>query len=184
MSSVVADVTGAFMRYGKSCKAENRQRERGREIQNRKRGRDSIKRNHKKKQLKKGESMNVKEGENDEKRRKEKGEGMGDRQRERMGTFFLQHLTVFLKIEQTCKDSGTFLTLINFPCSSKGHNLPVQWAMMQSAPQKAYSNSPLKCAQSLSFIKQIKCSMIIRSMRPLECRMLICKLVDGGCNLV
>lgn len=31
MSSVVADVTGAFMRYGKSCKAENRQRERERE---------------------------------------------------------------------------------------------------------------------------------------------------------
>lgn len=49
MSSVVADVTGAFMRYGKSCKAENRQRERERERQNIKRGRDSIKRNRKKK---------------------------------------------------------------------------------------------------------------------------------------
>lgn len=60
MSSVVAAVTGAFMRYGKSCKAENRQRERGRETQNRKRGRDSIKINSKKKQLKKGESMTVK----------------------------------------------------------------------------------------------------------------------------
>lgn len=60
VSSVVAAVTGAFMRYGKSCKAENRQRERGRETQNRKRGRDSIKINSKKKQLKKGESMTVK----------------------------------------------------------------------------------------------------------------------------
>ncbi len=38
--------------------------------------------------------MTVKEGESDEKGRKEKGGGMGDRQRERMGTFFLQHLTV------------------------------------------------------------------------------------------
>lgn len=104
--------------------------------------------------------MAVKEGESNEKRRKEKGGGMEDRQRERMGTFFLQHLTVFLKIEQTCKDSGTFLTLINFPCSSKGHNLPMQWAMKQSAPHKAYSNSPLKCAKSLSFIKQIKSATI------------------------
>jgi len=142
VSSVVADVTGAFMRYGKSCKAENRQRERERERHRiKKRGRDSLKRSSKKKQLKKGESMAVKEGMSNEKRMKEKGDGMGDRQRERMGTFFLQHLTVFLKIEQTCKDSGTFLTLINFPCSSKGHNLPVQWAMMQSATHKAYSNN-------------------------------------------
>ncbi len=108
--------------------------------------------------------MTVKEGESDEKGRKEKGGGMGDRQRERMGTFFLQHLTVFLRIEQTCKDSGTFLTLINFPCSSKGHNLPVQWAMMQSAPHKAYSNSPLKCTKSVLFIKQIKCAATISNI--------------------
>lgn len=89
---------------------------------------------------------------------------MGDRQRERMGTFFLQHLTVFLRIEQTCKDSGTFLTLIHFPCSSKGHNLPVQWAMMQSAPHKAYSNSPLKHTKSVLFIKQIKCAATISNI--------------------
>lgn len=115
-----------------------------------------------KKAVKEGWEHDCERGREWWKKRKEKGGGMKDRQRERMGTFFLQHFNaVFLKIEQTCKDSGTFLTLINFPCSSKGHNLPVQWAMMQSAPHKGYSNGPLKCTASLLFIKQRKCAMLI-----------------------